>query len=289
MDDADRAPGARAYAGFLRRAAAYLVDSLVMLAPVLAISFALERGSPWTPLLQLAAWWIYKAGLESGPRQATLGKRALGIKVTGVDGGRVSFGRASARFLGMLVSAFLLGIGFLMAAFTRRKQALHDMMASCLVVRADASAEEIAHASGTMPMTFGAWVGAAFVLFIPLLGILAAVAIPAYQDYVIRARTMEAISEAAAWKASAQSAFEDYARNPVSEPVSEQRARSQYVSRVVIRKPERRIEVHLAAARLHTPLVATDAQIRLTYQGPGAWSCTAQGVAPRYLPPACRH
>ena len=174
MHDLARGEDTRVYAGFLRRAAAYLVDSLVLLIPSMLISFALGRGHEgWSSLLQIAMGWIYKAGLESGPRQATLGKRALGIQVTDLAGQRVSFARASGRFFGMLLSALIVGIGFLMAAFTKRKQALHDMMASCLVVRAGATSEEIAHASGTMPMTFGAWVGAAVILFIPVLGILA--------------------------------------------------------------------------------------------------------------------
>jgi len=52
--------------------------------------------------------------------------------VTDLDGGRISFGRASVRFFGMLISTFILLIGFLMVLFTRRKQALHDIIAGCL-------------------------------------------------------------------------------------------------------------------------------------------------------------
>ena len=72
--------------------------------------------------------------LESGSARATWGKRALGIMVTDLDGGRISFWRALGRNLGKLISALLLCFGYLMAAFTRRKQALHDMMAGTLVV-----------------------------------------------------------------------------------------------------------------------------------------------------------
>lgn len=290
MQDAARGHDTRVYAGFLRRAAAYFADSILLILPSILIELALGReNGGWSSLLQVVMTWLYTAGLESGPMQATLGKRLLGIQVTDLAGNRISFARASGRFFGIFLSTIILGIGLLMAAFTKRKQALHDMMASCLVVRAGATPEEIAHASGTMPMSLGAWVGATLVIFIPVLGIVAAVALPAYQDYVIRAKMMEVVSEAARWKESARSAFDDYARNPVSEAVIEEPASSKYVSRVLIHKPERRIEVDLASGPLRAPLVTAGARVDLTFQGPDGWSCTAHGVPARYLPPACRH
>ena len=79
--------------------------------------------------------WLYAALMESSSAQATLGKMAMGIKVTDLQGERISFGRATGRHFGKWVSAIILGIGYLMAAFTERKQALHDTMAGCLVVR----------------------------------------------------------------------------------------------------------------------------------------------------------
>ena len=68
-------------------------------------------------------------------RLAALGKISVGIVVTDIDGNRVSFGRASGRYFGKIVSWIILTIGFNMAAFTERKQALHDIMAGCLVIR----------------------------------------------------------------------------------------------------------------------------------------------------------
>ena len=79
--------------------------------------------------------WLYFAKFESGPMQATLGKRILGLKVTDEEGRRIGFGRASGRFFGKIVSLLTLYIGFIMAAFTDRKQALHDMIAGTLVVK----------------------------------------------------------------------------------------------------------------------------------------------------------
>jgi len=77
--------------------------------------------------------WLYTALQECSASQATLGKRLLNLKVTDLDGRRISFARASGRFFGSLIPSF--GIGYCMALFTRRKQALHDIMAGCLVIR----------------------------------------------------------------------------------------------------------------------------------------------------------
>ena len=64
---------------------------------------------------------------------------AVGIKVTDLHGNRIGFGRASGRYFGKFISAMIIGIGYVMAAFTKRKQGLHDMMAGCLVIRQDAA------------------------------------------------------------------------------------------------------------------------------------------------------
>jgi uncharacterized RDD family membrane protein YckC len=79
--------------------------------------------------------------MESSAKQATVGKMALGIIVTDLDGRRIGFGRATGRYFAKILSALTLGIGFLMAGFTERKQALHDMVASCLVIRGAAPSQ----------------------------------------------------------------------------------------------------------------------------------------------------
>jgi uncharacterized RDD family membrane protein YckC len=73
--------------------------------------------------------------MESSARQATLGKMAVGIKVTDEAGARISFGRAVGRYFGKFVSTIILLIGFLMVAFTEKKQGLHDKLAGTLVVK----------------------------------------------------------------------------------------------------------------------------------------------------------
>ena len=87
----------------------------------------------WT--MFLCAGWIYEAAMESSSKQATLGKMALRLKVTDEHGSRISFARASARYFSKILSRMILMIGYIMAGFTARKQALHDMIAGTLVVR----------------------------------------------------------------------------------------------------------------------------------------------------------
>ncbi len=88
-----------------------------------------------------AIFWLYWALFESSALQATLGKMALGIKVTELHGNPISFSRATGRYFGKFISGLILGIGFLMAGWTEKKQALHDIMAGTLVVKKRGSNE----------------------------------------------------------------------------------------------------------------------------------------------------
>jgi uncharacterized RDD family membrane protein YckC len=80
--------------------------------------------------------WLYHAFMESSDWQATVGKRAMGLVVTDMAGRRVSFGRSSGRHFGKIITNLIPALlGYIMAAFTEKRQALHDMMAGCLVLR----------------------------------------------------------------------------------------------------------------------------------------------------------
>jgi uncharacterized RDD family membrane protein YckC len=80
--------------------------------------------------------WLYFAGMESSERQATFGKSVMSLRVTNAEGQRISFGHATGRFFAKIVSGMVpLGIGYIMAGFTERKQALHDLIAGTLVFR----------------------------------------------------------------------------------------------------------------------------------------------------------
>ena len=138
------------YSGFWRRSAAFAIDGFligiiqavvntVMIASIGAVgteSEALMFGIIGVvSLATFIGMWLYFALMESSAKQATLGKMMVGIVVTDINGDRVSFGKASGRYFGKIVSSVILMIGYLMAAFTERKQALHDIMADCLVIR----------------------------------------------------------------------------------------------------------------------------------------------------------
>jgi uncharacterized RDD family membrane protein YckC len=84
--------------------------------------------------MALIVEWLYFAFMESSNKQATFGKIIVGIKVVDYNSGKISFGQATGRYFGKILSGIILGIGFFMAAFTKKKQALHDILASCLVV-----------------------------------------------------------------------------------------------------------------------------------------------------------
>lgn len=81
--------------------------------------------------------WLYCAVLESSRKQATVGKMILNIKVTDMDGNRITFARASGRFFAKIISGLIFNIGYIIAAFTEKKQALHDIIADCLIVNVD--------------------------------------------------------------------------------------------------------------------------------------------------------
>jgi uncharacterized RDD family membrane protein YckC len=146
--------GVQQYAGFWLRFIAAFIDGILVMAVVFPISFAIGAlvrlagvgvGMPRIGIhlvsaasrvaLTILASWIYEATMESSPRQATLGKMVLGLKVTDLSGNRISFARASGRRFAKYVSAMILYIGYIVAGLTERKQALHDIIAGTLVAR----------------------------------------------------------------------------------------------------------------------------------------------------------
>ena len=78
---------------------------------------------------------VYFGVMESSSYQATFGKRALGLKVVDKNFERLTLGNALGRYLAKIPSALILGIGYFMAGWTEKKQALHDMIASTYVVK----------------------------------------------------------------------------------------------------------------------------------------------------------
>jgi uncharacterized RDD family membrane protein YckC len=141
------------YAGFWKRVAANVIDSFVVgivggiigaiIGGIIGAVFGLNGGLGGggflaiqlvTNLVSIAITAGYYAWFHSSANQATLGKMAIGIKVVRTDGEAISFARGVGRYFAFLLSSLILCIGLLMAAFTERKQGLHDLICDTLVV-----------------------------------------------------------------------------------------------------------------------------------------------------------
>jgi uncharacterized RDD family membrane protein YckC len=153
------------YGGFWIRFGAAFLDGLVLILPNYVVTFIVSKlfvisnlsttsnlvylGNPMdyfrkvlpyiitTNLITITIHWLYFAIQESGPSQATLGKRALKLKVTDMKGNRISFINATGRYFAKFLSGLTLLIGYIMAAFDTRNQALHDKMMGTLVESTD--------------------------------------------------------------------------------------------------------------------------------------------------------
>jgi len=121
------------YGAFWERFAAALLDGFILVIPTYVLQSMM--GNMSGSVVSILVNWLYSALLESGENQATIGKRALGLKVTDMNGHRISFANASGRFFGKYVSAIILLIGYLMMLWDDKKQTLHDKMAGTLVVK----------------------------------------------------------------------------------------------------------------------------------------------------------
>ncbi len=142
-----------AYAGFWLRAVAFMIDTLILSVPftICAILYPdklmvfPEEGAPLLQafphftvigfLLLFFVMWIYYAFFESSTWQATPGKRLLKLYVVDMNGRPLTFARASGRYLGRKVSDLTFLVGYIVAGFTQKKQALHDLLSGCLVLR----------------------------------------------------------------------------------------------------------------------------------------------------------
>lgn len=130
------------YAGFWIRFGAYFIDGIILYIVQLILGFTIGMlmedvisGMYIVNAVSFAVGWIYFAALESSENQGTIGKQAVGIKVVNEEGERISFVMATGRYFGKLLSILILFIGFIMAAFDSKKQALHDKIVSTYVIK----------------------------------------------------------------------------------------------------------------------------------------------------------
>jgi uncharacterized RDD family membrane protein YckC/Tfp pilus assembly major pilin PilA len=308
------------HAGFWQRFAAYLIDCLILIPAFFVLEFVLVTplvaadASSHQPgaapalgwmifvwLLMIVLPWLYFALCESSRWQATPGKLALGLRVTNLYGRRIGFGRASGRYFGKWISGLIMNIGYMMAGWTARKQALHDLMADCCVVRRDALN---AFENGTLDTSGGApgsgmpgWavalivVGALFFVAVPVVAILAAIAIPAYQDYVIRAQVMEGMVLAGGAKtAVAEYVFNNNGSLPTDNAAaglpSAGSITGNYVARIAVRDGD----IVVTYGRHANAKIASEHLLLHPHgdQNHVQWSCGSEDIPDRYLPLSCR-
>ena len=201
-------------AGFLKRWAALFLDQLILSGVFYAVFFAIililgftlgfealessdtDEPPAWAIAMSLILIALYIVGvglyyafMESSRHQATIGKIAMGIKVVDQQGRRLSFSHALARWFAAALSYLTFYIGFLMAAFTQKKQGLHDLVAGTFVVDKWAYTEFPERQRRGVSGCFVA-VAVAFIVMVlvSVLAIVAAIAIPAYQQYTTRAQ-----------------------------------------------------------------------------------------------------
>jgi uncharacterized RDD family membrane protein YckC/Tfp pilus assembly major pilin PilA len=297
------------YAGFIRRWAALFLDSLIIAVPLSAIVIAIvmsmglyvrESQQPVAVaqglyfLLYFLLAPFYYAGMESSSHQATFGKRALGIKVTDYEGRRLSFGHALGRWSAASLSYLTCYIGFLMAAISERKRALHDMVAGTLIVDRWAYSE---HPERQQRNVSGCLI--AFVLgmlFIPFMaGILAAIAVPQFEDYAARAQVAEGMVVAD----QAKTAIINYRLQTGAFPTSNADAglpaatslSGHNVSRVDVGSAPGEITVTFSSKPpQHANAQLDGASMTLSpveNQGAVEWRCHSDNIKQKFCPRAC--
>jgi len=142
------------YGGFWWRFLAYLIDAIILSIGYWLVAFVfgfngwLFLGSDYKywaaagvtlvviySVLSFIAPWLYYALMESSKFQGTIGKWALKMKVADEEGKQITFARATGRYFAKILSSLTLGIGYIMVAFTERKQGLHDILARTIILK----------------------------------------------------------------------------------------------------------------------------------------------------------
>jgi uncharacterized RDD family membrane protein YckC/Tfp pilus assembly major pilin PilA len=297
------------YAGFWRRYLALFLDQIILAVPVLllvvVIAVAIHAGAdnkadaaigPLFYLLMWVASAFYYALQESSVHQATFGKRALGIKVTDLQGGRISFGNALGRWFATALSYLTCYIGFFMAGFTERRQALHDMVADTLVVdRWAYTPFPERQKNGLSGCLVAVLVG--LLLVLPVTAILAAIAIPQYDQYLVRAKVAGAIASAAparlaiAETLSGQAQRGEAAHCPDNAEAGLQPA-GRYADASIRTLVAGTLQNHHCGVEITLGINKAEMQgkriwLELEDAANGQWTCTSE-IPDKYLPVNCR-
>lgn len=286
-DEAEHGPGGEvAYGGFWVRFGAVIIDGIVVyiasVVAVVAVAALLasigtgEAAGVAAVIAYVMPGFFYFALMESSDWGATLGKRAFNLRVMSADRfERIGFGRAAGRYFARFLSMLVLYIGYLIQPFNARRQTLHDMICGTVVVAtAPASRALVAIA-----IVIGA--------FIPVAGILAAIALPAYQDYTVRARVIEALIIAA----PARTAVQEYvqSRNAIPPTLAEVGVRFEptpTVDDISLDPRSAVLTLTLGFSPLKGDTILLEPQ--RADGGVMTWTCRPGTVKQKYLPKACR-
>lgn len=297
------------YGGFWMRTAALLIDIVIIWVLVFAILMAValmhmpaSAESSQQFGQTLARMWLvvafllptlYFALFESSTRQATPGKLALGLRVTNESGGQISFLRALGRNLGRYLSGLIFYVGYMMAGWTARKQALHDVIATTFVVRKNSlESWQEGHAVGA-PTSLPAWAIVLMVFvgcFFAMVPILAAISIPAYQSYLVKAQ----VAEAMLVSTDARRAVEQYELSHGMPPAdnaaigmgSPEQIHGRYVASVEVANGD--VVAHFGE---HAAQTLQNRSVTFTPVVNGQsihWTCASENIAVSNLPLACR-
>ncbi|AVP96533.1 hypothetical protein C7S18_04665 [Ahniella affigens] len=308
------------YASFWTRLAAYLIDRLILIVIMVAaiallsglvfgLGLAGKNGTNedmghlllFSGIMLImvvfpAVYFIYFEQSESG---MTPGKRLFGIRVADLDGKRISVGAAFIRNLIAAISGAFYGVGHIVAAFTERHQALHDLGAQTIVIHKHQSGS----AGSTQPSRrsgagVGVIIGVIIAFFtIPILGIMAAIAIPAYQDYTVRAKLTQVFNDTAALRAEVQDfrtnhddqcpSHDDASFQPAAQYQGQFFSSIEFGSREIYEDSR---ECLLMVTLDHTNQSKLDGTIlTLSLAGAGqSWTCSSDTVFQRNMPSACR-
>ncbi len=307
------APDELVFASFLSRFVAWFVDRVVVYVGFLGgsmlnsffVSVAADAGAGPNPglavvslgvmltlIVAVVAYYVYFEQSVSG---ATLGKRLLGIRVVDLQGRRISLGRSMIRTLVSPFSGALFCIGFLMALVTAKRQALHDLAAGTLVIVASPDLAQRSSGGGARSGTGLKVVSAVIAGFFLFLGGLAAIAIPAYRDFVLRTHVAQAMNEtapirdeiAAHYLANSEQCPENgsAAFGPASSYFGKHHSDVELASEQDINGRQWCItRITLANAKNDT---VDGAVLTMTMSPGGVWSCATGTVPVRYVPRYC--
>ena len=272
--------GIAIHAGFWRRCAAYLIDQLILFVPGVLVSLFPLLGI----VLVILGQWLYFALLESSASQATLGKLAMGLKATDDHGRRLGFGQATGRYFAGALSVLSLYVGYMLAGWTARKQALHDLVAgTCVVFREVEPGRPLPTVRAPMPW-YG-WLANVGLLSVFPLSILAAVSVPAYHDYVTRSKVVAVAAAIAPLKIEGAEAL---MQADAACPHGARTVANALVESVVFAGDARRCSIVVTfASDGEVPSALRGQTIEWVHRDGGRWQCSSS-VVDKLLPAECR-